>query len=37
MEMGTRAAESAIFILQTFAFFHHDHIMEEIIKRAAEH
>jgi tetratricopeptide (TPR) repeat protein len=34
--MGNRAAESAIFILQTFAFFHHDHIMEEIIKRAAE-
>jgi Tetratricopeptide repeat len=30
------AAESAIVILRTFAFFHHDNIHEEIIKRAAE-
>ena len=34
--MGTEAAESAIFILQTFAFCHHENIAEEIIKRAAE-
>jgi hypothetical protein len=30
------AAESAIVILWTFAFFHHDNIHEEMIKRAAE-
>src|SRR5882762_900208 len=34
--MGNRAAESAIFILQTFAFWHHEGITEEIIKQAAE-
>src|SRR5882762_1701473 len=34
--MGTRAAESAVFILQTFAFCHHEGISKEIIKRAAE-
>jgi len=34
--MGTPAAESAVFILQTFAFYHHEGIAEEIIKRAAE-
>ena len=33
---GTPEAESAIFILRTFAFFHHENISEEIIKRAAE-
>jgi len=30
--MGTAAAESAIFILQTFAFFHHENIAEDIIR-----
>jgi len=30
------AAKSAIAILWTFAFFHHDNIPEEIIKQAAE-
>ena len=34
--MGTAAAESALVILQTFAFLHHDNIAEEIFKRAAE-
>jgi hypothetical protein len=34
--MGTGAAESAIFILRTFAFWHHEGIAEEIIRRAAE-
>jgi hypothetical protein len=34
--MGTAAAESALAIIQTFAFFHHDNIVEEIFKRAAE-
>jgi hypothetical protein len=34
--MGTAAAESAIFILQTFAFFHHENITEDIIRQAAE-
>jgi tetratricopeptide (TPR) repeat protein len=33
---ATEEAESAIFILQTFAFFHHENIMEEMFKRAAE-
>lgn len=31
-----RAAKIAIIILQAIAFFHHDNIMEEIVKRAAE-
>jgi hypothetical protein len=31
-----RAAESAISILQSFAFFHHDNILEEIFERAAK-
>src|SRR5437016_2263106 len=31
-----RAAESAILILQTFAFLHHENISEEIFLRAAE-
>ena len=30
--MGTSVAQSAILILQTFAFFHHENIAEEIIK-----
>ena len=30
------ASKSAILILQIFAFFHHENIMEEIFKRAAE-
>ena len=34
--MDTRAAESAIFLLQIFAFFHHENIAEEIIKQAVE-
>ena len=34
--MGTVEAESAIFILQTFAFMHHENITEEIMKRAAD-
>jgi tetratricopeptide (TPR) repeat protein len=34
--MDTAATESAIFILETFAFLHHDNISEAIIKRAAE-
>ena len=32
----TKAAEAAISILQTFSFFHHENITEEIMKRAAE-
>ena len=34
--VAAEAAESAIGILRTFAFLHHDNISEEIIKRAAE-
>src|ERR1700728_4649548 len=34
-EMDAQAAESAIFILQTFAFFHFDGIVEDIFRRAA--
>ena len=34
--MGSGDAENAIAIMQTFAFFHHDNIGEDIIKRAAE-
>ena len=34
--MGTDAAESAIWILQTFGFLHHSNITEEIIKRATK-
>src|ERR1700729_2634987 len=34
--VDAEAAKSAIVILRTFAFFHHDNIPEEIIKRAAE-
>src|SRR6202795_4739 len=34
--MGSRQAETAIFILQTFAFFHHENIAEDMVKRAAE-
>jgi NB-ARC domain len=34
--VDAEAAKSAIAILQTFAFFHHDNIPEEIFKRAAE-
>jgi Flp pilus assembly protein TadD len=34
--VAAEAAESAIVILQTFAFFHHDNILEDIIRRAAE-
>jgi tetratricopeptide (TPR) repeat protein len=30
-----RGARSAIMLLQTFAFFHHDNIAEEILERAA--
>jgi hypothetical protein len=30
------AAESAILILQSFAFFHHDNMFEEIFERAAK-
>ena len=32
----TKVAEAAISILQTFSFFHHENITEEIMKRAAE-
>ena len=32
----TEAAEAAISIIQTFSFFHHEGITEEIMKRAAE-
>ena len=32
----TEAAEAAISILQIFSIFHHEHITEEIIKRASE-
>jgi tetratricopeptide (TPR) repeat protein len=35
-EIDARAAESAISILQTFAFFHFDGIAEDIFRRAAE-
>src|ERR1700721_380433 len=35
-DMDVRAAESAIVILQTFAFFHFDGIAEDIFRRAAE-
>src|SRR6202795_2103574 len=34
--MGSRQAETAILILQIFAFFHHENIAEDMIKRAAE-
>ena len=34
--MSSDAAESAMLIIDTFAFFHNDQISEEIIKRAAE-
>jgi tetratricopeptide (TPR) repeat protein len=34
--IDAEAAKSAIAILQTFAFLHHDNITEEIVKRAAE-
>ena len=34
--MDTQAAKSAILIFQTFAFFHHENIMEDIFKQAAE-
>jgi hypothetical protein len=34
--VDAEAVKSAIAILQTFAFFHHDNIPEEIFKRAAE-
>jgi hypothetical protein len=34
--VASEAAESAIIILRTFAFFHYNNISEEIIKRAAE-
>jgi hypothetical protein len=34
--VAAEAAESAIVILQTFACFHHDNILEDIIRRAAE-
>lgn len=34
--MTSAAAESAILIIEFFAFFHYDHISEEIIKRASE-
>jgi tetratricopeptide (TPR) repeat protein len=35
-DMDAHAAESAIVILQTFAFFHFDGIVEDIFRRAAE-
>src|SRR6202034_1429635 len=35
-EMDTQAAESAIVMLQTFAFFHFDGIAEGIFRRAAK-
>src|SRR3984885_11227325 len=35
-EMDAQAAEGAIVILQTFAFFHFDGIVEDIFRRAAE-
>jgi hypothetical protein len=35
-EMDAQAADSAIVILQTFAFFHFDGIAEDIFRRAAE-
>src|SRR6202035_2877886 len=35
-ETDAQAAESAIVILQTFAFFHFDGIVEDIFRRAAE-
>src|SRR6202034_1347909 len=35
-EVDAQAAESAIVILQTFAFFHFDGISEDIFRRAAE-
>src|ERR1700733_2872939 len=35
-EVDAKAAESAIAILQTFAFFHFDGISEDIFRRAAE-
>jgi tetratricopeptide (TPR) repeat protein len=35
-EVDAQAAESAIAILQTFAFFHFDGISEDIFRRAAE-
>jgi hypothetical protein len=35
-KMGTRAADAAILLLQTFAFLHHENISEDIIKWAAE-
>jgi len=35
-EMDAQAAESAIVILQTFAFFHFDGIVEDVFRRAAE-
>jgi tetratricopeptide (TPR) repeat protein len=34
--IAANAAKSAIVILQTFAFFHHENIREDIIKRSAE-
>ena len=34
--MDAQAAESAILILQTFAFLHHENIMEAIFEKAAE-
>ena len=34
--MGSGDAQSAIVILRTFAFFHHENIAEGIIQRAAE-
>src|SRR5277367_2684795 len=35
-EVDAQAAESAIVILQTFAFFHFDGIAEDVFRRAAE-
>ena len=35
-EMHTAVAGSAVFVLETFAFFHHDNIAEGILKQAAE-
>ena len=34
--MGTANAESALAIIHTLAFLHHDNVVEEIFKRAAE-
>ena len=35
-QMDTEVAKSAVLTLHTFAFFHHQNISEDIIKRAAE-